>query len=103
MVALTCWYIWLEGNKVIFEDASLSVLSVVYKTLGSLNMLPSSQKFTPLRTCSITQQVGTTIACFDGAALLRGKQCGVGGVIKSSYANVYRWYFNCGEGTNTKA
>jgi ribonuclease HI len=47
--------------------------------------------------------VGTSIACFDGAALSGGKQCGAGGVIKTLESTVYRWFINCGDGTNTKA
>jgi len=30
----------------------------------------------------VTQQVGTTVACFDGEAQANGKQCGVGGLSK---------------------
>jgi hypothetical protein len=102
LAALTCWYIWLERNNVIFDEKSPSVSVVVYKTLGSLNRLPQSHNSASLRACSIIHKEGFTIACFDGAAISGGKLCGVGGVIKSPESTVYRWYINCGEGTNTK-
>jgi len=41
------------------------------------------------------------VSCFDGATHINGKCCGVGGVIKKSDLSVYKWYFNCDEGTNT--
>jgi hypothetical protein len=51
----------------------------------------------------IPLQRNTTIAWFDGAAQLDGNKCGVGGVIKTPDLTVYRWVFNCGGGTNTRA
>jgi ribonuclease HI len=103
LAALTCWYIWIERNKAIFENTSPSVLSVVIKTLRSLKRHPTTQKHIPLRACLITQLVDTTTACFDGATQTGGKQCGAGGVIKTPDLSVYRWFFNCGEGSNTRA
>jgi hypothetical protein len=47
--------------------------------------------------------VGSSIYFFDGATQSNSKHCGVGGVIKTPDSTVYKWYFNCGEGTNTKA
>jgi hypothetical protein len=78
MSSLTCWFIWLERNKVIFYEKSPSVWAVVYKTLGSLNRLPQSQKLISIRTCPITQIDGYTIGCFDGASITCGLICGVG-------------------------
>jgi ribonuclease HI len=43
------------------------------------------------------------VAFFDGASEAGGSNCGAGGVIKSCTSRAYRWYLNCGEGTNTKA
>jgi ribonuclease HI len=42
------------------------------------------------------------VSCFDGAAHSYGECSGAGGVIKTSDSTIYRWYFNCREGTNTK-
>jgi ribonuclease HI len=75
---------------------------VVTKSLGALKRNTGHQEFPPLRSCIPTQQVGTTMACFDGATQSNGQQCGAGGVIKTSDFSVYRWTFNCGEGTNTR-
>jgi ribonuclease HI len=36
-------------------------------------------------------------------AHLDGTQCGVGGVLKIPYLSVFRWVYNCGGGTNTRA
>jgi ribonuclease HI len=43
------------------------------------------------------------IAFFDGAAQADGRCCGVGGIIKLSASTTYKWFVNCGAGTNTKA
>jgi len=50
----------------------------------------------------ISQHLDTTIACFDGATQVDGKECGVRGLFKTPDLSVYRWVFNCGEGTNTR-
>jgi ribonuclease HI len=47
--------------------------------------------------------MNTTISWFDGAAQLDGIQCGVGGVLKTPDLFVFRWVYNCGGGTNTRA
>jgi ribonuclease HI len=103
LAALTCWHIWLERNKAIFEERSPSFSAVVYKILGSHSWLPQSLKPASIRVCTITQQEGYSIACFDGAAISGGKCCGAGGIINLPGSTVYKWYINCGEGTNTKA
>jgi ribonuclease HI len=43
------------------------------------------------------------LAFFDGAAQNHGTCSGAGGIIKLSSNKVYKWFFNCGKGTNTKA
>ena len=63
----------------------------------------ASQKLIPIRSCLITQHYDTTVACFDGASQANGKHYGGGGVFKTLDLSVYRWFFNCGEGTNTMA
>jgi len=51
---------------------------------------------------SINKIVGFAVSFFDGASMLGGSRCGAGGVVKTINAKEYRWYFNGGEGTNTK-
>jgi ribonuclease HI len=43
------------------------------------------------------------VSWFDGAAHLSDHRCGAGGLIKTSTNTVYKWTFNCGFGTNTRA
>jgi ribonuclease HI len=43
-----------------------------------------------------------TYAYFDGATIASGQNCGARGVIKCLDSIVYRWFVNCGGGTNTK-
>jgi ribonuclease HI len=40
---------------------------------------------------------------FDGATLSNGSQSGAGGLIKITHNTFYKWTFNCGPGTNTRA
>jgi ribonuclease HI len=49
------------------------------------------------------QQLGATVGWFDGASQSNGQLSGVGGVIRYNEQISYKWTFNCGEGTNTKA
>lgn len=39
---------------------------------------------------------------FDGAALTLGQNSGAGGIIRFFEHKIYKWYFNCGQGTNTR-
>jgi len=43
------------------------------------------------------------VTCFDGATQINGQCSGVGGIIKLFASTIYKWYLNCGVGTNTKA
>jgi len=46
---------------------------------------------------------GSTLACFDGAALSNGLCCEARGTFKSHPSRITKWFLNCGVGTNTKA
>jgi ribonuclease HI len=50
-----------------------------------------------------TDTIDYPVAFFDGAAQGDGRCCGAGGIIKLSASLTYKWYVNCGQGTNTKA
>jgi ribonuclease HI len=63
----------------------------------------ASQKRAPLRDIMIPHHKNTTIAWFDGAAQLDGHQCGARGVLKTPNLIVFKWVYNCGGGTNTRA
>jgi ribonuclease HI len=103
LAALACWHLWIERNKVIFEDRSPSFSSVVHRIVDSFSCQPAIQIFIPNRVCEITQIEGSTLACFDGATLSNGKCCGAGGFFKTHSARITKWFINCGAGTNTKA
>jgi ribonuclease HI len=45
---------------------------------------------------------GGVIGWFDGEAQSSGNNCGAGGRIRISEHKSYKWFFNCGMGTNTK-
>jgi hypothetical protein len=103
IVAHICWFIWLERNSTIFEEINPSIHSVIYKTLGFHKRQLTTQNSSPLRAIMISTQRVITTAWFDGASQLDGLKCGVGGVFKTPDLTVYRWVFNCGSGTNTRA
>jgi len=46
---------------------------------------------------------GGVIVWFDGVAKSSGNNCGAGGKIRISGHKSYKWFFNCGTRTNTKA
>jgi len=46
---------------------------------------------------------GLTTGWFDGVAQSNGLQSDAGGLLRTSKNSHYRWTFNCGLGTNTRA
>jgi ribonuclease HI len=100
---LTCWFIWKERNRSLFEDLHPNDWAVTYKILKTLNIYSPVSIDKGLRLSSILRRTGYAIAFFDGAASAGGFNCGAGGAIKCPNSQAYRWFFNCGDGTNTKA
>jgi hypothetical protein len=72
LAAIVCWNIWLERNKVIFEDHTPSQLSVVKRISVSFSWQPAVTKNIPRRVCDFIHIEGATMACFDGALSLPG-------------------------------
>ena len=102
LVAHICWFIWLERNATIFEGKEPSVHLVVIKTLGFLHK-PVAKMFSPrLRSCWIEQTLEYSVACIYGATQEDGRCSGIGGIIKLLASTIYKWFLNCGAGTNTK-
>jgi hypothetical protein len=99
---LVSWHIWLERNKTIFEHGSPSTNTVCYKILGGLECA-KMQKEPTQRSIKPTIQNGRTTGWFDGAAQNNGQQSGAGGLIRTDEHTIYKWTFNCGAGTNTRA
>lgn len=99
LAATTCWHIWIERNKALFEECSPSYRAVVYRISGTFSWQPAI----PIRVCDFTLTEGFTLAYFDGAALANGECCGAGGFSKTHATRITKWFLNCGVGTNTKA
>jgi hypothetical protein len=103
--SLACWCIWLERNKKVFENRNPSFQMVVQKTLGLQKIAEdkgsrSGKGLRILKTPVFTLQ---NIGWFDGAAQENGNLSGAGGVIKVNEDTSYKWIFNCGPRTNTRA
>jgi hypothetical protein len=103
--SVVCWYIWLERNRCIFENCSPTVQGVGIKIRGMVKISSGQtlQKRIYKRNKK-TPDITLASSCwFDGAAQENGILSGAGGIIKISGNTIYRWTFNCGMGTNTRA
>jgi hypothetical protein len=100
---LICWNVWLERNRLIFEGKTPSSRAAVHRAIGAFRNKSIVTNQQILRVNTINRIVGFAVAFFDGASVAGGSSCGAGGVVKTRDASEFRWYFNGGEGTNTKA
>jgi len=63
----------------------------------------SKEKITPARRTGMTQiNFGNIVGWFDGVTTSSGTNNGAGGVIKYNEKCSYKWYMNCGPGSNTR-
>jgi hypothetical protein len=95
----------LERNNKVFENGVPSPTTVVYKTLGmytNWNAIHLRQKINKPK-AKVHVIEGLITGWFDGVAQLDGLQSGAGGLIRTSKNSYYRWTFNYGLGTNTRA
>lgn len=97
------WQIWLERNRVLFEDSKPSMPKVFHLLLISFNWQPTTVRCLPLRAFDFALAEGHTIAFFDGVAHSSSSCCGAGGTFKTHPSRTTNWFINCGVGTNTKA
>jgi len=102
IAALTCWRLWIERNKCIFENKSPSIHSVLHKIIELFRSKNNHVSKYATKECFIQCEEGSAIAFFDGAGRSDRSSCGVGGVIKTTDKLVYMWFFNCDGGTNSK-
>lgn len=101
LAAIVCWQLWLERNRVTFEDRPPNLQSVVHKVLYSFHWTQAPEVYHLHKAVEINLPVGYTLAYFDGAE--QAGCCGAGGFFKSNQTGITKWYFSCGRGTNTKA
>jgi len=102
LVVHLCWYVWIERNQVTFEDKSPSIWAVIYKTLRDQSPGNAPQSLSAIKWSPIFQGSDHILAFFDGASILKGLNCGAGGVIKFLDRKDFRWHINGGNGTNSK-
>jgi ribonuclease HI len=102
LAALTCWFIWLERNTSIFEGKAPLVNKVIIRSFGALHTLVEKQVSLLLRSNILMLPLEYPLASFDGASKSDGTCSGAGGILQKSARMAYKWYFNCGIGSNTK-
>jgi ribonuclease HI len=103
LVAHVCWQTWIERNQVLFEGRPPSCHAVLHRVLSTFQWQSTTVKDIQLKSCDYSLAPGSTLICFDGAALSNGHCCGAGGTFKSHPSRVTKWFLNCGAGSNTKA
>jgi ribonuclease HI len=102
---LICWTVWLVRNSSIFENTTPSAIATASNAIGQYySWLDAHDKKTTLHiTKKIPELEDSITGWFDGASSANGSQSGAGGQIKISQSSYYKWTFNCGPGTNTRA
>jgi ribonuclease HI len=103
LAALTCWFIWLERNTSVFEGKAPSVNRVIIRSFGALHIRVEKQAPLALRSNRLLLPLEYPLASFDGVAKSDGTCSGAGGILRESTRMAYKWFFNCGIGSNTKA
>jgi hypothetical protein len=101
IAALTCWCLWIERNKCIFENKTPSVHSVLHKIMGLLDQRIIMYLNVQQRNALYNMKRGLPLLFSTGLEEVTGQP--ESGIIKTTDKLVYRWFFNCGGGTNSKA
>jgi hypothetical protein len=101
--SLISWHVCLERNKVLFENGRPSIHSVICKTLGGISRPKDIQKQPVTRSTYTMIQDDFTTGWFDGATQSSNQLSGAGGVHRINDHTDYKWTFNCGPSTNTRA
>jgi hypothetical protein len=100
--SIISWHVWLERNKVLFENGRPSICSVVCKSLGGVDrhlilrkcQLPDPLCLYPKR---FLQRAGSMEQHTQMVNKVELEGC------LGSMNIVFKWTFNCGPGTNTRA
>jgi ribonuclease HI len=105
LLPLICWTVWLVRNSTIFENMTPSTNTTTSKAIGHYYswMDTHGNKTTQHRSKQIPELEVITTGWFDGATSANRFQSGAGGLIKISQNTYYKWTYNCGPGTNTRA
>jgi ribonuclease HI len=85
------------------EGRPPSCFAVIHRILSFFQWQSSTIKDFHIKPVDFLLDPGSTLICFDGAALANGHCCGAGGTLKIHPFRVTKWFLNCGEGFNTKA
>jgi ribonuclease HI len=101
LAAHVCWQLWLERNRVTFEDRPPNLTIRCPQSSALISLESSTGCFHIHKAVDINLPEGYTLACFDGAE--QSGCCGAGGFFKSNHSRITKWFFSCGGGTNTKA
>jgi ribonuclease HI len=100
---LICWYTWKERNLAIFEGGIPSIQKVFFLSISESWVCLPKTKVSCRGVLPTNLEGDGVIGWFDGATMSSGNNCGAGGRIKISEQKSYKWFINCGVGTNTKA
>jgi hypothetical protein len=89
----------------IFDNGTPSSTTAAYKALGIYNSWNDSTAKNTRHQCilKVPELDDVPTAWFDGDALTNGSLSGAEGLIKTTHNTFYKWTFNYGPGTNTRA
>jgi hypothetical protein len=98
-------------NLVLFKNGTTSIQKTSYRTLSFLRDFCTKKKHKKSRRqllLAVTRDPTgwshrVVFGWFDGVASSTGQNSGAGGFIKTTDLRTYKWYINCGLGTNTRA
>jgi hypothetical protein len=80
-----------------------SVQKVIILSLSALKEYRLYPRKKKVQSISKNPEARCLAGWFDGAACATGLNSGAGGVIRINENIIYKWYLNCGPGTNTRA
>jgi hypothetical protein len=100
--SIISWYVWLERNKVIFENRSPTVHIVIIRVLGGVGSHKKKHFLKVDKPIKEVEKDHLTKGWFDGAALTNGGLSGIGGVLWLNEHSTINWTLNCGPRKNTR-
>jgi hypothetical protein len=98
-----CWFLWLERNRLLFNNEYTSPQVVDFKSVVSFNACVRPQKNISLYRTKRTPRLQQLVGWIDGVATANGTNSGARGVISLNANTSFKWTFNTGAGTNNGA